>query len=255
MRDLADGLGRRDVWMRFALHEVRQRFRRSILGPFWLTASMGIMVGAMGLVFSTLFQQNIRDTLPFITTGIIFWGLLTVSITDGSTVFIGQESAIRNVPLPLSVHVYQLLARNLIIWVFNMAIYLVVMVVFPRALGWGVLLFVPAFALFVVNAAWMALAAAILSTRFRDIPQVISSLIQVVFFVTPVFWSVESLPNRPRFVTLNPLYHLIELVRAPLLGQVASAENWIWGIGLAVVGLGVTAALYRRAYARIPYWV
>ncbi|WP_375450216.1 ABC transporter permease [uncultured Devosia sp.] len=117
------------------------------------------------------------------------------------------------------------------------------------------LLVIPGLVFFAINISWMALAAAILSTRYRDIPQVTLNLIQVVFFVTPVFWSVEVLPTRPAFVHFNPMYHLLEVVRAPLLGKLPSSESWLSVIALSVAGLAVTAYLYRRAYARIAYWV
>ncbi len=253
--DLVEGLFAYEIWTSLAFHDVRQRFRRSVLGPFWLTLSMGILVGALGLVFSTLFGQNMSETLPYIAVGLICWGLLTNCINEGTTVFIGNEAYIRNVPLPLSVHFYRMMARNVIIWGFNMAIYLVVLVVFRIAPGWQVLLFMPGFALFLINAAWMGLAAGILSTRYRDIPQVIVNVVQVVFFVTPVFWSPATLSRRPAFVELNPLYHVLELARSPLLGHAITLPNWLFAIALAVLGVTATAYLYRRAYARIAYWV
>lgn len=253
--DLWRGLRSYDMWGRFAVHDIRQRFRRSVLGPFWFTLSMGIMVGALGLVFGTLFQQDPRDALPHIATGLIFWGLLTSCVSEGTTIFIGNESYIRNVPLPLSVHVYRMIARNVIILGFNMVIYLLVLMFFGINPGWSVFLAVPGLILFLINVSWVALAAGILSTRYRDIPQVITNLIQVVFFVTPVFWSVETLPSRPAFVHFNPVYHLLEVVRAPLLGHFASQESWIFVGTLTIAGLAVTAYLYRRAYARIAYWV
>jgi len=253
--DLIAGLRLYPLWSRLALHEVRQRFRRSLLGPLWLTLSMGIWVAAMGFVFSALFHQNAGQTLPYIAIGVIFWSLLTSSINEGTSVFIGNEGFIRNVPLPLSVHVFRMLARNLIIWAFNMVIYVAVLVFFGILPNANLFWFFPGFALFMINAAWMALAAAILSTRFRDIPQVIANVIQVVFFLTPVFWSLESLPNRPAFVVFNPFYHLLEVVRAPLLGQAPAVSSWGFDIGLAVVGVAATLLLYRRAFARIAYWV
>jgi ABC-type polysaccharide/polyol phosphate export permease len=255
MTDLWRGLMSYEIWTRFAFHEIRQRFRRSILGPFWLTLSMGIMVGALGLVFGTLFRQSIGDTLPYIATGLIFWGLLTSCINDGTNVFVGSANYIRNLPLPVSLHLFQMLCRNLIIWVFNMAIYILVAVLFRIQLTWDTLLFIPGFILFVLNLGWVALVAGIFSTRFRDIPQLILNLIQVVFFVTPVFWSVETLPRRPAFVQLNPFYHLLEIVRAPLLGQAPSLISWGVAVGLAVFGTTFAILLYRRTYSRIAYWV
>jgi len=253
--DLLNGARLYELWSRFAFHDIRQRFQRSVLGPFWLTISMGTLVAVLGLVFSTLFQQDVAKTLPYISTGIIFWGLLTSCINEGTTVFISAESYIRNLPMPLSVHFYRMMARNLIIWVFNMAIYLVVAVYFGLMPEWNALLFIPGFILFLINAAWISLAVGVLSTRYRDIPQVIANVLQVVFFLTPIFWSPESLPNRPAFVLFNPFYHLIEIVRAPLLGAVAPLPSWGICIGMALAGFGFTAWLYRRAHARIAYWV
>jgi ABC-type polysaccharide/polyol phosphate export permease len=254
-QDLQRGLGRFDIWSRFAMHDIRQRFRRSVLGPFWITLSLGIMVGALGLVFSTLFQQDMRQILPHIATGLIFWGLLTGCIGEGTTVFIGNDSYIRNVPLPLSVHVYRMLARNVIVWAFNMVIYFGILLVFGINPGWQVFWVFPGLLLFALNMSWMALAAGILSTRYRDIPQVIMNILQVVFFVTPVFWSVDSLPNRPAFVHFNPIYHMLEVVRSPLLGKETPLESWVFVLAMAIAGCGLTAYLYRRAYARIAYWV
>jgi len=253
--DLWEGLKRYDFWSSFALHEIRQRFRRSLLGPLWLTVSMGIFVGALGLISTTLFKQDVHQTLPYIATGVIFWGFLTTSLTEGAIVFITREAYIRNVPLPVSTHVYQMLMRNLIIWLFNMAIYLVVILIFSINPGPTALLFLFGGPLFLINIAWVSFATGILSTRFRDIPQVIASLLQVVFFVTPVFWTVRTMPDRPAFVRWNPIYHLLEIVRAPLLGEAPPYESWAVAIGLAVVGCSITAWLYRRAQPRIAYWV
>jgi lipopolysaccharide transport system permease protein len=253
--DLLNGARLYELWSRFAFHDIRQRFRRSVLGPFWLTLSMGILVATLGLVFSALFQQDVAKTLPYIATGIIFWGLLTSCINEGTMVFISAESEIRNLPMPLSVHFYRMMARNVMIWGFNMAIYVVVVVWFGLMPGWNALLFVPGFILFLINAAWISLAVGVLSTRYRDIPQLIANAIQVIFFLTPIFWSPAALPSRPAFVELNPFYHLIEIVRAPLLGEVVSQLSWGLSIGMAAAGLGFTAWLYRRAHARIAYWV
>lgn len=253
--DLRNGARLYELWFRLAFHDIRQRFRRSVLGPLWLTLSMGIMISALGLVFATLFHQNVADTLPYISTGIIFWGLLTTCITEGTVVFISAEAFIRNVPVPISLHVYRMIARNLIIWCFNMAIYILVVISFRVPISWNTLLFVPGFVLFLVNVSWLSLAAGVLSTRYRDVPQVITNVIQVIFFVTPIFWSPQNLPNRPAFVSFNPFYHLVEIVRLPLLGEAPTLANWGVCVGMAMAGTGFAAWLFRRAHARIAYWV
>lgn len=255
LRDLWDGLLRYDLWTTFAVHEIRQRFRRSLLGPFWLTASMGVFVAALGLISSTLFKGDMHDLLPYIAVGVIFWGFITGCILEGANAFISREGYIRNVPLPLSVHLYQVIMRNVIILGFNMVIYVLVAIIFQLAPFWNILWLVVSAPLFLLNVTCMALVAGILSTRFRDIPPVISSVLQIVFFVTPVFWSDLTMPNRPHFVTFNPFYHLLAIVREPLLGHPPPLESMLVSIGLAIVGCAVTAWLYRRAQPRLPYWV
>ena len=193
--------------------------------------------------------------LPYLGTGIIFWTLISSVISEGCTAFVAGEGYIRNVPMPLSSHFYRMFARNMLIWLHNMVIYLILLAVFGIPSGLSILLVIPGLAIVLLNLAWMGMIAAILSTRYRDIPQLVASLLQVVFFVTPIMWMVESLPGRMAFVHFNPFYHLLEVVRAPLLGIAPSELSWIVTTGMLVVGLPATILLYRRAYPRIPFWL
>lgn len=255
LEDLWIGLKRTDLWWATSLHETRQRFRRSLIGPLWLTLSMGIFIGALGYVMTQLFGQDPSWFLPYLATGIIFWTLLTSIINEAGTAFVSQEKFIRNVPMPLSVHYYRMIARNIIIWLHNMVIFVLVFLIFQHSVNVAVLAFIPGFMLFMAVVTVGGLCIAIVSTRFRDIPQVVGSLLQVVFFVTPIFWSVTTFPERPVFVVLNPAYHLLEIVRAPLLGELPSLTSWLVSLGLLLVAIPIALYLYRRAYARIPYWV
>ena len=253
--DIIAGLRRHDLWWGFAVFDIRQRFRRSMLGPLWLTISTGVMVVALSLVFSTLFQQDIAGLVPYLTTGIIFWTLISSILIEAGATFVSAEGYVRSVPMPTSVHIFRMLARNLLTWSFNIVIYVLVWAMMVHSLSLQYLAFIPGFVVLALNLIWMAFVVSIVSTRYRDIPQVIASVVQVVFFVTPVFWSVDSLPSRPAFVSLNPFYHLLEIVRAPLLGQLPQASSWLICCGLLVVGFPMAFLLYRRAYPRLPYWV
>ena len=122
--DLIDGLMRYEAWLYFAFNDLRIRFRRSMLGPIWITLSMAIMIGTMAFVFSTLYNQDINKTLTYIATGLIFWSLLTSCITEGSSAFIDNGNYISNVQSPLSVYLYRVIARNFLIFIFNSIIFL-----------------------------------------------------------------------------------------------------------------------------------
>lgn len=254
-RDLLEGLRRPDLWWGLAAFDIRQRFKRSMLGPLWLTLSMGVMVLALGLVFGTLFQQNMTELLPHIAVGLIFWGLMTSTLVEAGNAFTAAEGYIRNVPMPTSTHVLRVFARNIIVFGFNLVIYLVIWLLYQRTVNLNYLLFIPGFVLFSANVAWLSAVLAIICTRYRDIPQIVASAIQVVFFLTPVFWSVENLPQRPAFVHFNPFYHMLEVVRGPLLGQIPTLESWLVLVALLAAGVPFTLWLYQRVYARIAYWM
>lgn len=252
--DLSEGLRRWELWGSLGWHDIRQRYRRSMLGPFWITLSMGIMVGAMGFVYAELFNQNIRDYLPFLALGIIIWGFISTPILEGCNVFIGSEGVIRQLRAPLSVHVLRMMWRNVIILGHNMVIYVVLLAVFGIWPGPTGLLALPGLLILCLTGVWTSLLAGLLSARFRDIPYITGSIIQIIFFVTPVLWGVDQLKNK-LIAELNPFYHLVESVRMPLLGHVPPLETWATGLGVTAVGWLVTLALFVRFRERIAYWI
>ena len=255
LSDLWQGVTRHELWWTFALHEVKQRFRRSVLGPFWITLSTGIMIAALSFVMSQVFEQDLGAYVPYFATGMIFWTLLVSVITEGCTSFVDSEGYIKNVPMPLSVHFYRMIARNVIVWLHNMIIYVAVFAIFIHSVDMNFLAFIPGFLLFLGTIITAAFILAIVSTRYRDLSQIVISGLQVVFFVTPVFWSVEALPKRQAFVEWNPLFHLMQLVRAPLIGQWPDTKSWIVTAVILFILVFVAGGLYRRTYARIPYWI
>jgi lipopolysaccharide transport system permease protein len=253
--DLIHGLLKPEIWWRLALYDIKQRFQRSIIGPLWLTISMGVMVSSLGFVLSTISRVELQGILPHIALGVICWGLLSSCVNEGSSIYTASAAQIRNVPIELSLYLFRMIARNVVIFAFNMMIYVIILVIFPPPIGPNFLLIVPGFILFLLNTVWASLTFGVLAARYRDIPQIVANILQVLFVITPVFWSTETLPDRPVFVTFNPAFHLLEIVRKPLLGEDPSALSWTAATAFAIVGWIATIMLYRRAYSRIAYWV
>jgi ABC-2 type transport system permease protein/lipopolysaccharide transport system permease protein len=254
LADIADGFGRWSLWGTMGLHDIRQRYRRSIIGPFWITLSMGIMVGALGVLYGTIFKQELDNYLPFLAAGFILWDLISSLVTNGTRVFIGAAGLICQLPAPLSVHVYRLLWSSLITFAHNAVIFIVVALWFGLNPGWTALLAIPALVVLLLNGFWMALLLGLLSARFRDIPLVVASVVQVVFFITPVIWKPDMLPERSLVLDLNPFHHLVEILRAPLLGQVPALESWITVLVVTAIGWGVALWFYSAYRWRLAYW-
>ncbi|WP_026918471.1 ABC transporter permease [Gordonia shandongensis] len=262
VKDLRDGFRNRELWLHLGWTDIKQRYKRSVLGPLWITIATGVTAVAMGILYGALFGMEIEYFLPYVTLGFIFWGFIETTILDGSVVFSTNEGLIKQLPAPVSIHVYRIVWRSLIIFAHNVVIYLIILAVFPQPLDWSVLLVIPAMCLFILNAVWVTIVFGIMSTRFRDIGQLLSTMIRLVFFMTPIIWSAKSLENasaglsgRARLAELNPMYHYLEIARAPLMGQSVAWHHWVVVVGCTLVGWAAALLVMRNFRSRVPYWV
>lgn len=243
------------VWSVLAWQEIRQRYRRSTLGPFWLTISTGFMIAAMGPLYSRLFGQSIGDYFPYLASGFVVWLLLSNIANDACTVFISAENVIKQIKLPLSLHVFRTVARNILTFGHNLVVIALVMIFFPPRLSLEMLLVIPGIFLVAINGVWINLLLGMVCARFRDIPPIISSLVQVAFFLTPVMWHPDMLGKHQWAATINPLFHFVEIVRQPLIGGHVRLLTWAIILGITLAGSILTLLVFSRFRARIAYWI
>lgn len=257
MRDFRRAIEKIDLALMLGWQDIKQRYRRSKLGPFWITISMGVMIAMIGIIFGQVLNMPIDDYLPFLSTGLILWSFFAASITEGSNAFIDSQGMIRQLDLPLSLYVMRVLWRNIVICGHNLIILPLVFLLVNRPITWDILWLIPGFILFASNAFWLSLLLGVFCTRFRDMPQIISSVLQVFFYVTPVIWMPNSLNPRSasQLVEPNPVYHLMQLVRAPILGEMPSSLNWGVSVLLFILGVIVTFCFFGKYKKRIAYWL
>jgi len=253
--DIWDGWTKRNLWTTIGLHDVRQRYRRSVIGPFWITLSTGIMIGALGFLYSHIFKIDMKEYLPFLAAGFFVWGLISSLVIEGCQAFNSSENLIKQLSAPLSIYVYRVLWSNLLTAAHNVWIFVLVAFFFSVQINWSIVLVAPALALILLNGLWVGLLLGLLSARFRDIPLIVSNIIQVMFFMTPVIWRADMLPERVLLLYANPFYHFVEILRAPMLGNAPSAENWLSTLSITVVGWVIALAFYTAYRWRIAYWV
>ncbi len=240
-----------------ATSDIRQRYRRSTLGPFWITISCAVMIACIGLIFGRLFKSPMSEFLPFIAAGLILWGFISSVINEATSVFISSESIIKQLPIPLFSHVIRMVSRNLYIFFHNILIYPIVCLLVHKALGLNVFLVIPGLLLLFLNLLWISLLIGVVCTRYRDMGQIVQSLLQIAFYVTPIIWMPNALNGRSSSLILdpNPVYHLMQLVRAPLMNQQPTFLNWSFSLGLFLVGSLLTITIFNKYRYRIPYWL
>jgi homopolymeric O-antigen transport system permease protein len=254
-RDIAGGMAKYWLWAAMALQDIKLRYRGSLLGPFWITLSTLIMIGSMGVIYPHLFHTDIRSYLPFLALGIVVWQFIQTMITDSCQTFLATQDVILQSPMPFSVHAYRMVARNFIIVAHNFVIVPIILVLLGVPTDWSALQIFPAFVLIGINGVWLGIFFGMASARFRDIPPILASVVQVLFFVTPIFWSPEVLGKWEQLFELNPIFAAIDVIRAPLLGKAPAATSWLVLVATTVIGSGLTFAFFARFRARIAYWI
>lgn len=253
--DLWNGLKDYHIWTMLAWSEIKQRYRRSVIGPFWLTLSTSIMVFAMGPLYGGLFGQSLDKYFMYLATSIIVWGLVSSSINDACQVFIGSEGFIKQSSLPLSVYVLRLVWRNLIIFLHNVVVVIAVGIFFPPEINLATLLVIPGLIIMSLNAVWAGIVIGLICARYRDVTQIVNSIVGIAFFVTPVMWYPRMLGQKEWMVNLNPLYHFMQILRAPMIGEPIAIINWVAASAVTVVGFVLMIMLFGRYRSRIAYWV
>jgi ABC-2 type transport system permease protein len=285
--DIRGGLRERELWSHLGWQDIKQRYRRSVLGPFWITISQGVLALGLGLLYSQLFKLHIPTFLPYIATGFIVWMFISGCLTDGMDTFIANEGLIRHLPAPLTVYAARTVWRQTLMFAHNLIVYVVIVGLYFGALdhpyelddgtcdaasssichpglGWYSLSAIPALLLLAINAGWVTLFLGVISTRYRDFPQLIGSIIQLMFYMTPIVWPIDQLYSGGGrdavswalpFVYLNPFYHFVQIIRAPLIGQAVNIWSWVVVLGITVVGWGLALVVLRNYRSRVSYWV
>jgi ABC-2 type transport system permease protein/lipopolysaccharide transport system permease protein len=253
--DIVAGLGKSWMWTAMALQDIKLRYRGSVIGPFWLTVSNAIMIGAIGTIYPTLFHADILTYFPYLMVSLVFWQFISTMITEGCQTFLSVQPIIQQVPLPFSVHAYRLVCRNLIVLAHSALVIPIGLLIFPTPIGAGIVWLLPALLAISLNGVWIAVLLGMLSARYRDVPPIVASFVQVLFFVTPIFWTLRSLGPEHAWLGYSPLAAAVDVLRAPLLGVAPEPASWPIVIGVTVLGCGAAFALFSRFRGRIAYWI
>lgn len=254
-QDLVEGLLLWDMWKRLCMNEIRRRYRRTMLGPMWVAVSLGVFAIAVGVVWSALFNLAFRDFLPYLLSGLVAWTMLGSCLGEACTAFVGAEGIMKSRQLPYTMLIHVLVARNTIILGHNLIAYIIAAAFCGVTVTAYTLLFIPGLVLLAINLGWMCLLIAILCLRYRDVQQMVAIVLQISMLITPVLWPASQLTGRKTIVVdVNLLYHLLDVVRSPLLGKAPALHSYWICIGAALLGWLVAYWLLVKKRHRLVYW-
>lgn len=253
--DLNEGFRLSPLWWRLSLEQTYNRYRRTLLGPFWIAAATISTGLSLAFVFGTLLGGDWRQSLPHILSGVLCWSLVASLVTEGAGVFLGAGGMMQVQRLPLSFHALLMSNRVLINFLHQILAFWLVLMGFQlfTVPHWTLLLSIP---LVTVAGFFLAIPIGMISARYRDVGFLIGTVFGAMFLLTPVFWSRAQLPaSRQWIVDFNPFAHLLEILRQPFMGQPAPIHNWY--VSLAICGVSALLALASLALhrKRVIFWL
>ena len=254
-RDVVEGLRAYPVWTTLARLDIRQRYRRSILGPFWITITMIVLILGVGPLYGALFGIDLNEFIPYVAMGIITWGMISTLIIEGCATFVNSENMLRAVKLPYTVHIMRVLQRNLVVFAHNLLAFVPFMVYLGIEPHWRWLAAIPGVALLLLAALPGIFVLSVLCTRFRDLQQIVGSVVQLAFFLTPIFWRPDLLKGRVYFAEWNPFHWLLEVVRRPIVDGIPPWPIYAKVIALIVVLNLIAAPFFTKYRRRLAFWV
>jgi lipopolysaccharide transport system permease protein len=255
VEDLRAGLAAWRFALGLARADLRTRYRGSVIGPFWITLTTGVMIAAFGLLYARIFDQPCRQHLLHVGVGLVTWTWISQAAREACTALTGAEALIRQAPLPVTVHVLRVTLRNLMVAAHHMVLLPPLFLVCGHLPGPGALAALAGVALIAVNSLAFGTLLGFLVARFRDVGPIIDNLLQLLFFVSPILWDASALGDARAWLLANPVYVLVETVRGPLLHHAAPAAIWVAALGLTGAGLAFAAAAFVRFRERVAFWV
>ena len=253
--DLQEGFRLTPLWWRLGLEQTYNRYRRTLLGPFWIAAATISTGLSLAFVFGSLLGGNFRESLPHILGGVLCWSLVSGLVSDGAGTYLGSGGMMQVQRLPLSF--YALLTSNKVVvnFLHQILAFWAVMLFFGlwTTPHWTLLLAIP---LVTITGFLLSIPVAMLSARYRDIGFLVGTLFGALFLLTPVFWSRAQLPaSRQWIVDFNPFAHLLEITRQPFLGQPAPMFNWLAALVVCAGSAALAVLSLTMFRKRVIFWL
>lgn len=255
-KDIRDSLAHWQFWFHLGLDDILKQYRRSFLGPVWISLNTALFILAFSLIGAQIFRVELREYLVYFCVGHIVFLFLSSLLTEGCQCFIAAQAFLKQTPYPKLVFVLRVLWRCVIVMAHNLPVLLLVVLLFGDlgAIRFDLLLL--GWCLTIATAVPLLACLGAVCARYRDVPMLVGSVMQIAMFITPVMWRVDQLTDTARAVVyFNPIAAYLELLRAPLMGAVPGPHAYAMALGVLAVSMLGLVTVFRRSRRRLVYWL
>jgi ABC-type polysaccharide/polyol phosphate export permease len=253
--DIIQGFLNWRLWAYLGLHDIRQRYRRSLFGPLWLALGLGATILGIGLLYSQILKTNLGSFIPYLALSLLIWNFLAGILTESTMMFQSNAGLITSVRVPYTSFALRGLIRNLIVAAHCAVPVIIAFVFFKFSVHPIALLSLIGIALVLANMYWISLLLGMICLRFRDIAQIVIYTTQLAMFITPIIWTTDQVRPGSPYVELNPFYHLINVIRAPIFYNRFPIDSIVFCLGMLVVGLVLTAFVFTTYRRNVAFWL
>lgn len=249
--DLMAGVRLRAVWLSLAAEDLAQAHSRTLLGPAWPLINYLLFTGTLVLILG----QNQGPRFPaYVATGLLVWMFLSETMTQSATMFVREESLIKGTTLPVSVYVLRQVSVTAMRSFYALAGAVPVTFIAGAGITPALITVLPAIVLLLLTAPAVTMVFGYLGVLFRDFQFVVSNVIRLLMFVTPVFWVHEGRGGwRGLLYSANPLTHYIEIVRQPVVDGTVPTTSWLVASGVSVVIAALAFVVLGRCGRQIVF--
>ncbi|WP_187775711.1 ABC transporter permease [Luteimonas suaedae] len=258
MRDYIDSLRHPEFWVYATWLVLVTKYRQSRLGLAWAMVPSGLYAFGIGWFFSSFMGVPPREFIPHLGLGYVVYRLVTASLNEATTVFSGHSTFILDGRVRLTDYVLRVIGRGFFYFLLSVPVLAVALAISPSFDPWGLLVLPATITIVLLNIAWLGVLVGVIGARLPDVNQLVGSILMFAFLFTPILWFSDQVPIssvRGGIARANPLFHMVELVRAPLLGKPVETSTCIYLLCFLLLGWLLATVVYRR-YARfVPIWI
>ena len=252
--DIAPFFTRHVTWRALAAGDIRSKYRRTVLGPWWITATNAFTALIMGLVAGRFLGADMRTYLPHFMVSMTMWNFISSSLNEACTVIISAGGMIKAVDMPILIHIMRMVQRNLIIFLHNIVVIPFIWLVYPWPIGFQSLLAPVGLLIVYLAVVCGSVIVSMICVRYRDVPPVMASILQLLFFVSPIIWVPDHVRGSEFIVALNPVAYLLAVTRDPIMGVSPSFLSWAGAVGFVALAAVAMAYIYTRYRSRVVFW-
>ena len=247
----------RDLLRLLVLRSIKTRYKRSVLGVGWTLLNPLITMAVLSFAFSHVLGPRIPRYPVYILVGLTAWNFFSQSTAYAMGTMVWGSGLLRNLYVPRTIFAVACVGNGIVNMLFALGPLVLIMLVMGQPFHptwWFLPVAVSILAVFVLG---ISLLMSTLAVFFVDAVDTFTLLVQALFWLTPIIYPEEVIPERWHWVLkLNPMYYMIDLVRRPLYdGVIPPAETILIACGVSLLSLAAGAWYFTRKADEFQYHI